>query len=314
MLAIVLLINLLIFRNISHQNDAQNKKIFQVNYIQLQNQWQKNKQQGKNYSHLKEIIRKNNLKPNILNKHFLMNLTTSILPHETLIILIQVHKRIQNLESLIESLSNVRNINKTLILFSHDYYNQTINKLVKGIEFASVLQIFFPYMIQIYEKEFPGESLNDCPIKISYEKAREKNCTNWMHPDKYGNYRDFKQSQIKHHWLWKLSFIFDHLIYTKRIKNLNVLLLEEDFYVFPDILHVFNLLKQKFKNDSQSIISLSDTYIDHTKPDFQNSSNAYSICRKHLCTSAMIFTRNLWRSLKLNINQFCKRDDYNWDW
>jgi alpha-1,6-mannosyl-glycoprotein beta-1,2-N-acetylglucosaminyltransferase len=70
-------------------------------------------------------------------------------------------------------------------------------------------------------------------------------CNNVAHPDTYGNYRDVKYVQIKHHWFWKLSYIFEKFHLTKNMQNLNVLLLEEDYYLMPDTLYTLNKLKQK---------------------------------------------------------------------
>ena len=165
-----------------------------------------------------------------------------------------------------------------------------------------------------YREHYPGESINDCLGNTSYEIAKTLNCVNLNYKDKNGFYRDYNLVQIKLHWFWKMSFVFDELFYTKNIENLNVFILEEDFFVFPDTLHVLKLLKNKISNSSNKIVSLSDTYIDHTRPNFYNSSNYYSICKNHLCTSAIVFTRYLWNLLKKNTDKFCEKDDYNWDW
>ncbi len=170
------------------------------------------------------------------------------------------------------------------------------------------------YFKNYSSEQYPGNSILDCRGNMSIEAAKLLNCTNLNYKDRYGFYRDYNLVQIKLHWFWKISYIFDELIYTKNIENLNVLLLEEDFFVFPDALHVLKILKNKVSNKSVEIISLSDTYIDQTKPDFYNSSNYYSKCINHLCTSAIVFTRYLWKLLRSNANQFCERDDYNWDW
>ena len=54
-------------------------------------------------------------------------------------------------------------LEKTLIVFSHDFYDEGINNLVNSVDFAKTMQIFYPYSIQTHPKEFPGESPNDCP-------------------------------------------------------------------------------------------------------------------------------------------------------
>ena len=75
----------------------------------------------------------------------------------------KVHKRLQYLNQLIHSLSTAQGIEKTLIVFSHDFYDEAINDLIFSVDFAKTMQIFYPYSIQTHPKEFPGDSQNDCP-------------------------------------------------------------------------------------------------------------------------------------------------------
>ena len=62
---------------------------------------------------------------------------------DNLVIVVQVHNRLNYLKALIRSLSKVQNINETLIVFSHDYYDDNINNLIKHIPFAKVMLYFF---------------------------------------------------------------------------------------------------------------------------------------------------------------------------
>ena len=89
----------------------------------------------------------------------------------TVVIVVQVHNRLHYLKQLIVSLSTSRDIDKTLLIFSHDFWDPQINELVNSIDFAKVLQIFYPYSIQTHPKEFPGESPNDCPRDTTKEHS-----------------------------------------------------------------------------------------------------------------------------------------------
>ena len=71
--------------------------------------------------------------------------------------------RIQYLRQLVISFSQARDIEKTLLVFSHDFWDPEINDLVASIDFAKTLQIFYPFSIQTHQNTFPGESKNDCP-------------------------------------------------------------------------------------------------------------------------------------------------------
>lgn len=53
----------------------------------------------------------------------------------------QVHTRITYLRHLIVSLAQAKDISKTLLIFSHDYYDEDINDLVQTIDFCKVLQV-----------------------------------------------------------------------------------------------------------------------------------------------------------------------------
>lgn len=68
----------------------------------------------------------------------------------------------QYLRQLVQSLAKARGIEKTLLVFSHDFWDPAINRLVASVDFAKTVQIFYPYSIQTHEKEFPGASPQDC--------------------------------------------------------------------------------------------------------------------------------------------------------
>ena len=81
----------------------------------------------------------------------------------TVIVAIQCHNRLQYLRQLVISLSRASGIDKMLIVFSHDYWDNDINNLVNSIDFAKTIQIFYPFSIQTHPNQFPGESSHDCP-------------------------------------------------------------------------------------------------------------------------------------------------------
>jgi len=162
--------------------------------------------------------------------------------HNTTVIAIQVHNRLSYLRQLIISLSAAQGIDKTLIIFSHDFYDEAMNDLVNSVDFAKTMQIFYPYSIQTHPKEFPGESPNDCPRNAKKDQAQRLKCANAEWPDRYGHYREAKFTQTKHHWWWKANRIFDQLRVTRNHNGL-VLFLEEDHYVSEDFLHVLKLVE-----------------------------------------------------------------------
>jgi hypothetical protein len=123
-----------------------------------------------NYLILRELVQYRNLNPAIQNKNLIQKrLETMISKNETnqsesfMVILVQVHYRIEYFKEMINSLKNVKYIEESLVIFSHDFYDDKINSLVEAIDFCATLQIFYPYSIQLHPSEFPGPSKNDCP-------------------------------------------------------------------------------------------------------------------------------------------------------
>ncbi|XP_071112212.1 alpha-1,6-mannosyl-glycoprotein 2-beta-N-acetylglucosaminyltransferase-like [Haliotis cracherodii] len=235
--------------------------------------------------------------------------------NNSVVILIQVHKRLEDLQIMIESMKSVRYINQTLVVFSHDYYSPETFELVFSIDFCPVLQLFYPYAIQFFDNRFPGDSPRDCPRDIGKEKAMATGCYNAKFPDTYGHYREGKFTQIKHHWVWKQHYVLDRVHILKDFNGV-LLRLDDDYYLAEDIIHVIRLM-----NDEKSIICPScvmyilgeheqlkrNSYISETG-DVVISNWFTGIGR------GMAFRRDFWEAFKSCATSFCKFDDYNWDW
>ncbi|XP_053946898.1 alpha-1,6-mannosyl-glycoprotein 2-beta-N-acetylglucosaminyltransferase isoform X2 [Anastrepha obliqua] len=190
-----------------------------------------------NISEIKQQIAKYNELQIVLNED-----TYGPLQNDSVIIVIQVHTRITYLRHLIVSLAQARDISKTLLIFSHDYYDDDINDLVQTIDFCKVIQIFYPYSIQTHPNEFPGVDPNDCPRDMKKDQAITRKCNNALYPDLYGHYREAKFTQTKHHWWWKANRVFDQLDVTRYHTGL-VLFLEEDHYVAEDFLYLLDMMQ-----------------------------------------------------------------------
>ncbi|CAH2238618.1 jg1424 [Pararge aegeria aegeria] len=83
-------------------------------------------------------------------------------PMTTPILLVQVHRDVQRLQFLIFFLAQVRHIHITLLIFSHSYYDEKISRLIGGIDFCKVMQIFYPHSLQLHPYKFPGVDDEDC--------------------------------------------------------------------------------------------------------------------------------------------------------
>jgi len=269
--------------------------------------------------------------------------------NQTVVITVQVHNRIKYLRQLIKSFSIAPGIDNTLLIFSHDVWDENINYLIRSIDFCMAMQIFYPYSLQTHQDKFPGKSANDCPRDITKDKAIARSCINARWPDIHGHYREAQFTQTKHHWWWKANWIFNKIQATQHFSGL-VLFLEEDHYVAEDFLHVLSLMETEKKTGKHKVDILSlGTYLKKTnirtngkqppryandrkfppnfafrnilwQPSFLSSIlGSYKqaeitewISSKH--NMGMALSRNEWNKI-LNCSQrFCQFDDYNWDW
>ncbi|XP_060582244.1 alpha-1,6-mannosyl-glycoprotein 2-beta-N-acetylglucosaminyltransferase-like [Ruditapes philippinarum] len=203
---------------------------------------------------------------------------------------------------------------ETLLIISHDVYSESLNKLVKDIDFCPVLQLFFPNTLQLHPKSFPGEDPKDCPRNMKKEEAAKVKCQNFEYPDKYGHYREAKYCQTKHHWFWKLNHIFETVTVMKNYEGL-VLLLEEDYYVTPDILSVLQMMQNLRNKECTECKILAAGNYDKTQNYGANAGKvevANWISSRH--NMGMAFNINLFKEIKKCGTEFCNFDDYNWDW
>ncbi|KAG1684925.1 Alpha-1,6-mannosyl-glycoprotein 2-beta-N-acetylglucosaminyltransferase [Nymphon striatum] len=262
-----------------------------------------------NSSDLSTIINTVNHEAKIRNYRKFKNISTY-----RAVIIVQVHNREIYLKELIKSLEKARYISQTLLIFSHDIYDDDINMLIQNIKFCRVLQIFYPWSMQIHQNAFPGPEENDCPRDISKKRAFEIDCQNAAYPDLYGHYREAEITQTKHHWWWKINKVMNGLAVTRNY-NGPFVFLEEDHYVAEDFLYMLHLMKE-VKNESCpscNILTLGN-YAKITIPQNQAHIAEYApwVSSKH--NMGMAITRTTWNKIKECSKEFCYHDDYNWDW
>uniref|UniRef100_A0A1Q3FZE9 Alpha-1,6-mannosyl-glycoprotein 2-beta-N-acetylglucosaminyltransferase n=1 Tax=Culex tarsalis TaxID=7177 RepID=A0A1Q3FZE9_CULTA len=266
-------------------------------------------QRSANISEILRMIHRYNELQTILNEDIF-----GPLQNDSVIIVVQVHKRITYLRHLIVSLAQAKDISRTLLVFSHDHFDDDINDLVQSIDFCKVMQIFYPFSIQTHPNEFPGADPGDCPRDIKKEQALLRKCNNALHPDLYGHYREAKFTQTKHHWWWKANRVFDQLEVTKYHMGL-VVFLEEDHYVAEDFLYILELMQQKSNELCQkcNILSLG-TYLKTFNYYTYNKKVEVTpwVSSKH--NMGMAFNRTTWHDITRCARHFCEYDDYNWDW
>ncbi|KAE8690148.1 hypothetical protein F3Y22_tig00110925pilonHSYRG00035 [Hibiscus syriacus] len=165
---------------------------------------------------------------------------------------------------VVKSLSKVVGISETLLIVSHDGYFEEMNKIVEGIKFCQVKQIFAPYSPHVFSGSFHGVSPNDCKEK---DYAGERHCIG--DPDQYGNHRSPKIVSLKHHWWWMMNIVWDRLKET-RGRDGYILFIEDDHFIFPNTYRNLQL-PVSLKPDK-----CPDCYAANLAPcDGQGNNNAY---------------------------------------
>ncbi|KAK8747086.1 hypothetical protein OTU49_016985, partial [Cherax quadricarinatus] len=228
----------------------------------------------------------------------------------TTVLLVQVHKRLENLHYLVESMKQVEGINETLVIFSHDLWEPTINAFIRNITSFRVMQIFYPFSLQLHPRTFPGSDPADCAWNASKQIGGSR-CTN--QPDMYGHYREAQLTQMKHHWWWKIQRVFHGLRATRESAGW-VVFLEEDHYLAPDLLHVFHRLlhdKDRLCPHCQVIALGNHDTVDGATQSNIVKTGVWHVTKHNLGYS---FNKDTWKLIKACSHLFCTFDDYNWDW
>ncbi|VDN98751.1 unnamed protein product [Rodentolepis nana] len=88
------------------------------------------------------------------------------------------------------------------------------------------------------------------------------------------------------------------------------ILLEEDYIVLPDMLHVLSLTEQHIASFDIVALGSYEKSQSYNSPDYVYTSTWAS--PKH--NIGMAFKRDLYDRVKSCFKTFCLYDDYNWDW
>ncbi|XP_075643059.1 alpha-1,6-mannosyl-glycoprotein 2-beta-N-acetylglucosaminyltransferase [Castanea sativa] len=218
-------------------------------------------------------------------------------------IVLYVHNRPQYLRVVVESLSQVVGISETLLVVSHDGYFEEMNKIVEGIKFCQVKQIFAPYSPHLFPNNFPGVSPNDCKDK---EDAAKQHCEG--KPDQYGNHRSPKIVSLKHHWWWMMNTVWDGLKETCGHSG-HILFIEEDHFIFPNAYRNLQTLTEL------KPYKCPDCYAANLAPWDVNSRGEQwdSLIAERMGNVGYSFNRTIWRKIHRKAREFCFFDEYNWD-
>ncbi|KAJ0507819.1 putative alpha-1,6-mannosyl-glycoprotein 2-beta-N-acetylglucosaminyltransferase [Helianthus annuus] len=253
-----------------------------------------------------KLPKHNRLSKMLENKNQLPPRNMDLYPNlakDRIIIVLYVHNRPQYLKLVVDSLSRVSGIDETLLIVSHDGYFEEMNKVVEGIRFCQVKQIFAPFSPHIFPDSFPGVSPNDCKDKDS---AVEKHCEGTT--DQYGNHRSPKIVSLKHHWWWMMNTVWDGLKETTGHTG-DILFIEEDHFIFPNAYRNLKMLTELKPK------KCPDCYAANLAPSNVKSrgENWDSLIAERMGNVGYTFNRTVWRKIHRKAKEFCFFDDYNWD-
>lgn len=242
-----------------------------------------------NLANLRVEILKHNLYSRVRNwKRF------RLLKDTSLMIVVQVHRDIIGLQNLITSLLNARHIEEVLLVFSHSYYSDLINNIVRSIQKCGVLQVYYPYSVQLNENKFPGRDKDDCIIKSS------KRCTS----------RNAYRAERKHHWWWTAHYVFEKFDISADFKG-PVVFLEEYHYVAPDFIYMLRFMQRTLyfypsvdlvtfgRPVSGALSNFDILYLDAWRPPY---------------TFGLAFNRTFWERITANALYFCTFNDHDWSY
>ncbi|XP_066451384.1 alpha-1,6-mannosyl-glycoprotein 2-beta-N-acetylglucosaminyltransferase-like [Eleutherodactylus coqui] len=182
---------------------------------------------------------------------------------------------------------------------------------MKAIDFCQVLPVYFPYSLSFFTDEFPGSDPADCPRDMPKEAALLKGCTNAKYPDSHGHYREADFTQDKHHWWWKLHFLWERVREVSGHSG-HILFLEEGSYLLPDWFHVLRLMQKRCQEESCHMLSLGGISTPEQSPDPQHMELSGFVAPRH--RAAIAISRETYYQLMGCLGEFCTYDDYNWDW
>ena len=89
-----------------------------------------------NPEELRNVVKNLNVEQLIYNREKLKGL-----PKDYVVIIVQVHKRVEYFKELLDSLQRSKGIENVLLVISHDYYTDEMNALIRMIKFCPVSEI-----------------------------------------------------------------------------------------------------------------------------------------------------------------------------
>ncbi|CAF4811543.1 unnamed protein product [Pieris macdunnoughi] len=222
--------------------------------------------------------------------------------NDSTVIVIFVHKISVHLKYLIASLSNIQGIQDVLVIFSHAFYDININKLIEQIDFCRVLQIFYPYSIQLYPNVFPGNDEQQRRSR-SVRRACLGSCID----------RNSQKAEKKHHWWWTANMVFENLSSVDVTNGNIVFFLNEDQYLLEDFLYMVIYMKKAAKSMPQcEMISLGTIGSNNIAVGRDTYRLELTTWNPKYHSDVLGFDLSTWNTIVSHFDLFCLIDDYSW--
>ena len=208
-----------------------------------------------------------------------------------------VYKRTDYLKKAIDTLRESDYPKNFPIVISHDGHNKEIVEYVESIKSEfKIIQLFHPFSCSEHPDTFPGD---DPKLNENYKG------------DTYGNKRESKITCCKHHFSWMINEVFS----TKFTMGMDgFLFLEEDYIVAPtvyeNIQKGFTYIDSKGRQEEFFGLALdpTDGYA------FAAPAKESGWVERQFVTGPMVIRRDVFAKIKNHAKDFCRFDDYNWDW
>lgn len=257
-----------------------------------------------NKSEIESFIEANNRKETILNYEMY-----GPIKKNTVVLVVFVRETSLALRFMLLSLSQVKGIQDVLLIFSHLYYDDQANALIKTIDFCRVLQIYYPYSLQLHPDSFPGFTSGDCPYYVNLKLAEFMNCTGVQSYDIHGRYRNPHLSEKKHYWWWTANQVFENLTCTDGHDG-TFIFIDDYYFLIEDLIYMTVFMKNlSAKITRCDFLSLASTHlVTRDKHDAVEVTTWDPV--KH--SGVLAFDLSVWNNIVSHYNHFCSIDDNSW--
>jgi len=208
-----------------------------------------------------------------------------------------VYKRVDDFKHAIDSLRNSDFPKKTVpLIISHDGHVAEMVDYVETLKSEfNVIQIFHPHACYDHPKSFPGDAAE---LNEGYAG------------DTYGNPRSSWATCAKHHWTWMMKHVFDEVEFDSKFKADEFFIMEEDYVVSPSIYETVTqglYLAGKNPKYFGIVLDITDAGVHQER----GGQDWHEITFR---TGPMAIGRKTWQKIVNAKDEFCNRDEYNWDW